>query len=63
MASLASGYDFDSHVPLIFFGDGIKPGRHTEFVRTVDLAPTLAAIAGVKPSERLDGVVLTKAIR
>jgi arylsulfatase A-like enzyme len=50
-------------VPLIFYGAGIKPGRMTEFVRTVDLAPTLAAIAGVKPSERLDGVVLTKAIR
>jgi hypothetical protein len=63
VASHASGYDYDSHVPLIFYGAGIKPGRMTEFVRTVDLAPTLAAIAGVKPSERLDGVVLTKAIR
>jgi hypothetical protein len=63
VASHASGYDYDSHVPLIFYGDGVKPGRNTEFVRTVDLAPTLAAIAGVKPSERLDGVVLTKALR
>ena len=45
------------------YGAGVKPGRMTEFVRTVDLAPTLAAIAGVKPSERLDGVVLTKAVR
>src|SRR5688572_850267 len=63
VASHASGYDYDSHVPLIFYGAGVKPGRATEFVRTVDLAPTLAAIAGVKPSERLDGVVLTKAVR
>jgi predicted AlkP superfamily pyrophosphatase or phosphodiesterase len=63
VASHASGYDYDSHVPLIFYGAGVKPGRMTEFVRTVDLAPTLAAIAGVKPSERLDGVVLTKAIQ
>jgi arylsulfatase A-like enzyme len=63
VASHASGYDYDSHVPLIFYGDGVKPARNTEFVRTVDLAPTLAAIAGVKPSERLDGVVLTKALR
>jgi hypothetical protein len=62
VASHASGYDYDSHVPLIFYGDGVKPGRITEFVRTVDLAPTLAAIAGVKPSEPLDGVVLTKAL-
>ena len=63
VASHASGYDYDSHVPLIFYGAGIKPSRMTEFVRTVDLAPTLAAIAGVKPSEPLDGVVLTKVIR
>ena len=63
VASHASGYDYDSNVPLIFYGAGVKPGRVTEFVRTVDLAPTLAAIAGVKPSERLDGMVLTKAIR
>ena len=63
VSSHSSGYDYDSHVPLIFYGAGVKPGRATEFVRTVDLAPTLAAIAGVKPSERLDGVVLTKAVR
>jgi len=63
VAAHASGYEYDSHVPLIFYGDGVKPGRVTEFVRTVDLAPTLAAIAGVKPSEKLDGVVLKQALR
>jgi predicted AlkP superfamily pyrophosphatase or phosphodiesterase len=63
VASHASGYDYDSHVPLIFYGAGVKPGRVTDFVRTVDLAPTLAAIAGVKPTERLDGVVLKQALR
>ena len=58
VATHGSPYDFDSHVPLIFYGNGVKPGRYPEFVRTVDLAPTLAAIAGVKPTERIDGVVL-----
>jgi arylsulfatase A-like enzyme len=41
----------------------VKRGRYAEFVRTVDLAPTLAAIAGVAPTERLDGVVLKQAVR
>jgi arylsulfatase A-like enzyme len=50
-------------VPLIFYGAGVRPGRHDEFVRTVDIAPTLAAIAGVAPMERLDGVVLRAALR
>jgi predicted AlkP superfamily pyrophosphatase or phosphodiesterase len=63
VATHGSPYDFDSHVPLIFYGDGVKPGKYPELVRTVDLAPTLAAIAGVKPTERVDGVVLTQAVR
>jgi arylsulfatase A-like enzyme len=63
VASHGSPRDYDSQVPMIFYGAGVKPGRYTEFVRTVDLAPTLAAIAGVKPTERIDGVVLTQALR
>ena len=63
VASHGSPYDYDSNVPLIFFGDGITPGRHAEFVRTVDLAPTLAELLGVKPLEKIDGVPLKNALR
>lgn len=58
VASHGSAYDYDSHVPLIFYGAGVKPGRNGEFVRTVDIAPTLGAVLGVRPSERVDGVVI-----
>ena len=63
VASHGSAYDHDSHVPLIFYGAGVRPGRIGEFVRTVDIAPTLAALAGVAPGERLDGIVLRRALR
>ncbi len=62
IASHGSSYGYDSHVPVIFYGAGVRPGRYREFVRTVDIAPTLAAVAGVKPQERLDGVVLRQAL-
>jgi len=63
VASHGSPYDYDSNVPLVFYGAGVRQGVHGEFVRTVDLAPTLAALGGVKPTERLDGVVLSGAIK
>ena len=52
----------DTHVPIIFYGRPFRPGRYSEFVRVVDMAPTLAAVVHVKPLERLDGRILTQAI-
>lgn len=63
VATHGSPYDYDTHVPLIFYGMAFRAGRYSGFVRTVDLAPTLAEVAGVKAGERLDGVVLTQALK
>jgi predicted AlkP superfamily pyrophosphatase or phosphodiesterase len=63
VATHGSPRDYDTYVPLIFWGTWFKPGKYSEFVRTVDLAATLAAIAGVTPGERIDGVVLRRALK
>ena len=63
VATHGSPYDYDSHVPLIFYGPWFRTGRYDDAVRTVDIAPTLAEVTGVKPSERVDGVVLTRALK
>ncbi len=39
-------FDYDTHVPVIFLGPGIKAGHYYEKIAVNDIAPTLAAIAG-----------------
>ncbi|HEY3287541.1 MAG TPA: alkaline phosphatase family protein [Gemmatimonadaceae bacterium] len=56
-------HDSDAQVPVVFWGAGVRAGAYRDVVRTVDLAPTLAAILGVTPTEAIDGVVLKKAVR
>ena len=62
-ASHGSPHDYDARVPVLFYGAGIRPGRHDDVVRVVDIAPTLATLLSVRPMERLDGRVLTRALR
>jgi arylsulfatase A-like enzyme len=49
-------------VPIVFWGPAFKPGHYTNTVRVVDMAPTLATVVGVTPTERLDGHVLWEAL-
>ena len=51
-------YWYDRHVPLIFMGPGISPGRDTSRAATVDFAPTFAWLLGIPAPRDLDGKVL-----
>jgi arylsulfatase A-like enzyme len=62
IAEHGTPYDDDAHVPLVFYGAGIRPGRIAERALVVDAAPTLARVIGVTPFERLDGRVLVRAL-
>jgi hypothetical protein len=54
-------YDDDAHVPVIFYGPWFRAARFDEHALVVDMAPTLARVLGVLPTERVDGRVLTSA--
>jgi arylsulfatase A-like enzyme len=54
--------DADAHVPLVFWGQGIRAGRFDERVATVDIAPTLARLLGVPPGGPIDGRALPAAL-
>jgi hypothetical protein len=49
-------------VPIAFIGAGIAPARYERLVRTVDIAPTLAKLLDISPSEPLDGVAIDEVL-
>lgn len=62
-ATHGSPYEYDTHVPLLIWGAGIRPGHVTRPVGVVDLAPTLAQLLGVDAPTTRDGQVLPEALR
>ena len=62
-ATHGSPHAQDARVPIIFYGAPFKPGTYAAFTRVVDIAPTLAAVLGVRPTERIDGRVLADVLR
>jgi len=44
-------------VPFLLYGPGVPAGaRRRQVVSTIDVAPTIAAIAGVRPARTVDGL-------
>ncbi|MFD0989934.1 alkaline phosphatase PafA [Mariniflexile jejuense] len=41
-----SGLNYDTHVPLLFFGKGIKHGQTLQKTEITDIAPTMSALLG-----------------
>lgn len=42
-----SGFSYDTHVPLLFFGKGIKHGETNKKTDITDIAPTMSALLGI----------------
>ena len=55
-----SPYTYDTHVPLMFYGAGIRPGLYHENVEINDVAPTLAVVMGVGTPSGSSGRTLAK---
>jgi len=52
-----TAYDYDRHVPVVWMGVGVKPGRYSNPAGPEDIAPTLGKILGIpyplEPPSRL----------
>ena len=62
-ANHGTPWQADVQVPIVFWGSGLAPGTVARPVRTVDIAPTLARLIGIRPTEPLDGVPLPEVSR
>jgi predicted AlkP superfamily pyrophosphatase or phosphodiesterase len=57
-----SPYNYDTHVPLAFYGLPFQPGTYRGSVEPIDLAPTLASLLGINAPTHSVGRVLTEAL-
>ena len=58
--SHASPYSYDTHVPVIFMGAGIRAGQYRGSIAVNDIAPTLAAMLEIETPSGSIGRVLTE---
>jgi predicted AlkP superfamily pyrophosphatase or phosphodiesterase len=58
-----SPWDYDTHVPILWFGQGIVPGTRHDDVSVADIAPTLAVLLGIGQPTGTEGRVLKEILR
>lgn len=56
-------YDYDLHVPLLFHGPWVEPGRYRHRVDIADITPTVCEILGISMPSSRDGRVLAEILR
>jgi arylsulfatase A-like enzyme len=57
-----SPWRYDTYVPIIFAGNGIRPQTVDRRVRAIDVAPTLSHLIGAPPPSGAAGDVLTEVV-
>ncbi|GAA4107009.1 alkaline phosphatase family protein [Aquimarina addita] len=57
-----SGYTYDTHVPLIFYGKGINKGYTYTKTYVSDIAPTISTLIGIEHPNGTTGTVITEVI-
>ena len=60
--SHGSGYSYDTHVPIIFYGNGIKQGSSSKRYNITDIAPTIANLLNIESPNGTNGVVIDEVL-
>jgi len=46
--SHGTGFNYDTHVPILFFGWNVKSGSSSRYASITDIAPTLSMMLGIR---------------
>ena len=58
-----SGYSYDTHVPIIFYGNGIRKGRSKKKYEIIDISPTLANFLQIEFPNGTSGKVIDEVLK
>jgi predicted AlkP superfamily pyrophosphatase or phosphodiesterase len=56
-------YSYDTHVPVIFYGAGVRPGIYYGASSPADIAPTLSALLKIEMPSNNTGRILSEALK
>lgn len=60
--SHGSGYSYDTHVPVIFYGNGIKKGSSSKKYNIIDIAPTISNLLKIEAPNGTSGKVIEEVL-
>jgi len=58
-----SGYSYDTHIPVIFYGNGIKQGSSKKKYNITDIAPTISNLLEIEFSNGNTGVIIDEVLK
>ena len=61
--SHGSGYSYDTHVPLIFYGNGIKKGASKKTYKIIDIAPTISNLLKIEAPNGTSGNIIEEVLK
>jgi predicted AlkP superfamily pyrophosphatase or phosphodiesterase len=61
--SHGSGYSYDTHIPMIFYGNGIKQGKSSKKYEIIDIAPTISNLLQIEFPNGFTGKVIDEVFK
>lgn len=61
--SHGSGYSYDTHIPMLFYGNGIKKGTSKKRYEIIDIAPTISNLLQIEAPNSSTGKIIDEALK